>query len=73
MLDRNYWLSGTEGKGASAIRELDERASLPGENPVCCAQPMNPRLAHARDGLGQELFVAVWQCQVCGRIARGGS
>lgn len=73
MLDKNYWLSGTEGRGASAIREPAKPNFLPGENPVCCAQPMRPRLAHAWDGLGQKVFVAVWRCQVCGRVFRGGS
>jgi hypothetical protein len=37
--------------------------------PVCCAQPMEPRLARAHDRLGQTVFVAVWQCLVCGRMA----
>ena len=73
MLDKNYWLSGSEGSGASATSEPDEPASPPGENPVCCAKPMNARLAHARDGKGQELFLAVWHCQVCGRVVPGGS
>jgi hypothetical protein len=73
MLDKSYWLSGTDGIGAAALREPDEPAFPPGENPVCCAQPMNPRLAHAHDPLGQKLFVAVRRCRVCGRVALGAS
>lgn len=71
MWDKNYWLSGTEKRRASGIREADEPASARGENPSCCAQPMNPRLAHAHDRLGRKVFVAVWRCQVCGRVALG--
>jgi hypothetical protein len=37
--------------------------------PVCCGEPMEPRLARARHRLGQTLFVAVWQCRICGRVA----
>jgi hypothetical protein len=73
MLDKNYWLSKNVGRGAEAIGELAKPASSPGENPVCCAQPMNLRLAHAHDRLGQKVFVAVWQCQACGRVATGSS
>ena len=73
MLDKNYWLSGTVEIGAGTMREPAEPASPPEENPVCCAQPMSPRLVHANGSLGQKLFVTVWKCQMCGRVARGGS
>jgi len=36
--------------------------------PGCCGKLMEPRLARAHDRLGQTLFVAVWQCPVCGRV-----
>jgi hypothetical protein len=73
MLDKNYWHSGTVERGAGTIREPAEPASPPGENPVCCVQPMNLRLVHSHDRVGQKVFVAVWQCQICGRVATGTS
>lgn len=73
MLDKNYWLSGTERRGAGATLEHDEPASSPGEDPACCTQPMKPHLAHTQDHMGKTVFVAVWRCQVCGRVALGGS
>jgi hypothetical protein len=42
MWDKNHWFSGTEERGASATSEPAKPASLPGENPVCCAQRMSP-------------------------------
>jgi len=36
---------------------------------VCCGQPMEPRLAQARDRYGQTMFVAVWRCPRCGRMS----
>ena len=36
---------------------------------VCCGRPMEARLAHARDRFGQTMFVAVWRCLTCGRLA----
>jgi hypothetical protein len=36
---------------------------------LCCGQPMEPRLAQARDRSGQTMFVAVWRCPRCGRIS----
>jgi hypothetical protein len=36
---------------------------------TCCGKPMESRLARAHDRSGQTLFVAVWHCPVCGRVA----
>jgi rubrerythrin len=36
---------------------------------TCCGRPMESRFVRARDRLGQTLFVAVWRCPVCGRVA----
>lgn len=71
MLDKTYWLSANKGAEGSKIREPAKSTSPPDEKPACCGQPMNPRLAHARDRKGQDLFLAVWQCQECGQIAPG--
>ena len=38
-----------------------------GEAPNCCGQPMQPQLAHARDGYGHSLFVTLWRCSQCGK------
>ena len=54
--------SGQEISRPHACRERDTP-------PACCGHPMEPRLARAHDRLGQTLFVTVWQCPVCGRVA----
>jgi len=37
------------------------------EDPVCCGQAMEPRLARARDRMGQIVYMTVWHCSCCSR------
>jgi hypothetical protein len=51
----------------TALRSL---VTASGDNPVCCDRPMEQRFVHARDPFGETMFVAVWRCVICGRLAQ---
>jgi hypothetical protein len=55
-------------RGGPALAPVGENAHPdPHAQAVCCGVAMEPRLARARDRLGQLVFVAVWRCTRCGR------
>ncbi len=70
VLGKKGKLPGNGGSGAGTFRvPAPARLAAPGEDPICCGRPMESCLARAHDRLGHTVFVAVWQCPRCGRVA----
>jgi len=53
-------------RAAQGAPEVDDRITS-ALTRTCCGHNIEPRLAEARDDLGQAFFATVWYCPICGK------
>ena len=59
----------TPARALEPILAASAAEAEPKGKTTCCGKPMTPHFGQARDRLGQVVFVAIWRCTTCRRVA----